>query len=466
MRKAIVTVVALVLVVGLIYFGYTAYVGDRTSEEQNLRTVVVSRGDLVVSVSATGSVAPESQVNLSFGMMGEVDEVLVEEGQTVEAGQLLARLDTEQLEFALLAAENNLLIQQVIRDEALAGADEHDLAIAQADLSIAQTGLAQLLDGADEREVEMAWRAVEQAKNTLWKAQVYRDSLGAAGALRKQAEADVANAEAAVRLAELQYEQVLEGASEEDVDIVRAQVSQAQARLDKMRAGVSEDVRRRLDAQVAAAQIQVDQARARLADAELYAPFDGVVAAVNVEKNEMSPTGLPAFVLVDISRFHVDVDVDEVDVAQLADGQTVEVTLDALPDVVLNGTVERIAPAAGASVSAGGVAVTSAGVVSYKVTITLDPTEAPVRAGMSANASITVERLADVLLAPTWVVRIDRRTGQPYVQRLVGGQTERVDIQLGVRGNGVVQVLGGLEEGDVLVLMQEDVMEAIREEMR
>jgi len=158
--------------------------------------------------------------------------------------------------------------------------------------------------------------------------------------------------------------------------------------------------------------------------------------------------------------------VDEVDVAKLAEGQPVEVMLDALPDVVLSGMVERIAPAAAGMAASVGTGVAAPGVVSYDMTIVLDPTGAPVRAGMSANATVMVEELADVLLIPTWVVRIDRRTGQTYVQRQAGEQTERVDVQLGVRGNGVVQVLGGLEEGDVVVLIQQEMFEAIMEEMQ
>jgi multidrug efflux pump subunit AcrA (membrane-fusion protein) len=119
--------------------------------------------------------------------------------------------------------------------------------------------------------------------------------------------------------------------------------------------------------------------------------------------------------------------------------------LDALPGVVVNGTVDHIAP----------VATFEGGVVYYDVFIGLATTDEPVRVDMSANATIVVEELVDVLQVPTWIVRVDRRTGQTYVDRQTGDGTERVDVDLGIRHEGVAEVLNGLSEGDVLVWVDE-----------
>jgi multidrug efflux pump subunit AcrA (membrane-fusion protein) len=62
-----------------------------------------------------------------------------------------------------------------------------------------------------------------------------------------------------------------------------------------------------------------------------------------------------------------------------------------------------------------------------------------------------VKELTDVLTIPTWVVRVDRTTGQTYVDKQVGDHTERVDVTLGVRYEGVAEVREGLAEGDVVV---------------
>jgi len=70
-----------------------------------------------------------------------------------------------------------------------------------------------------------------------------------------------------------------------------------------------------------------------------------------------------------------------------------------------------------------------------------------------------VEELTDVLTIPTWVVRVDSNTVQTYVNRQVGEGVERVDAELGVRYEGVAQVLDGLSEGDVIVWVESTIFE-------
>jgi HlyD family secretion protein len=159
----------------------------------------------------------------------------------------------------------------------------------------------------------------------------------------------------------------------------------------------------------------------------------------------MAPTAQPAVSLIDSSAFRLTISVDEIDVAKLALGLSVEVTVDALPDSVFTGIVERIGPAA----------TIDQGAVSYPVVVNIDATEAPLRTGMSATAVVMVEQITDQLLIPNWVVRVDQTTGQTYVHRQTAEGYERVDVQLGIRYGGYSQLLGGVEEGEVLVLIQE-----------
>ena len=129
--------------------------------------------------------------------------------------------------------------------------------------------------------------------------------------------------------------------------------------------------------------------------------------------------------------------------------------LDAFPDVVIAGSVESIAPIATFGAASG------AGVVTYDVLIALAPTDVPIRADMSANATVLVEELADVLKLPTWVVRVDRDTGQTYVHRQAGDGVERVDVvapYLDALLAFVALVLDGLAAGDEVVLLEEDTL--------
>ncbi|MBU0702376.1 MAG: efflux RND transporter periplasmic adaptor subunit, partial [Chloroflexi bacterium] len=234
-------------------------------------------------------------------------------------------------------------------------------------------------------------------------------------------------------------------------DVTRAYhaLQQAQDSLDRLLEGTDEADVEAVQLDVDAAELGLEKARSDLDNAVLQAPFDGIVAAVNATVGEMASTGLPAITLLDTSGFRLTISVDEMDVGRLAVGQIVQVTLDALPDAEISGAVERIAPAA----------TLEGGIVYYEVVVGLEPADVAIRADMTANATIVVEELPDVLTIPTWIVRVDSSTGQTYVNRQVGENVERVDVELGVRYEGIAQVLNGLSEGDVIVWVESTIFE-------
>ena len=148
--------------------------------------------------------------------------------------------------------------------------------------------------------------------------------------------------------------------------------------------------------------------------------------------------------------------VDEIDIGRVAVGQPVTVTLDALPGETLSGEVTQIAD----------MAVPEAVVVSYQVTVRLAPTGAPLRAGMTANVDLVIERREDVLLVPNRFIRIDRSTGRMYVDKVVGGQVFPVEIQTGLRDETYSEILAGLQAGDAVALVQESTGTQLRQQMQ
>jgi HlyD family secretion protein len=216
----------------------------------------------------------------------------------------------------------------------------------------------------------------------------------------------------------------------------------ARAQLDLLLEGPTEEQIAAAEGRVAQAQASVKQAELAVEQTVLEAPFDATVAAIYVTAGEQASPGLPTVTLVDATSLHVNVAVDELDVGRLARDQTVRLTFDALPDAILTGTVQQIAAAAAGA---------DGGVVTYDVRIDLAPMDVPIRADMTTNATIVVEELSDVLQIPTWAVRVDRETGQYYVNRRSGDSIERADVSLGARSEGVAQVLDGLSAGDEIV---------------
>jgi HlyD family secretion protein len=101
-------------------------------------TAVVRRGTLLVTVDATGSLAPRSEASLSFSSSGRVAQVFVEEGQVVEAGQPLARLEMDDLELQVTQAEAALAAAEAQLAQLLAPPRPEEIAVQEANLAAAQ----------------------------------------------------------------------------------------------------------------------------------------------------------------------------------------------------------------------------------------------------------------------------------------------------------------------------------------
>jgi HlyD family secretion protein len=264
-----------------------------------------------------------------------------------------------QAEAALRTAENNVRQAQVSYENALS-AERTGVERAEGQLAVSVAQLDQLGAAPEADQIAAARAQVSAARANLTK-------LGGdqrTGALQA--------AQAAVSLAEARLAQLEDGPQSADIAAAVAQVESARA--------------------------QVGLAELALAEATLVAPFDGEVAEINLKVGEVPTPGRPAIVLTDLSRMHVNVTVDEVDISRIVAGQPVTLTLDALPSTTLTGRVETIAP----------LAVTQSAVTSYRVRIGINAGDQRVRPGMSTNADIIVDRRADVLILPRRAVRNDR----------------------------------------------------------
>jgi HlyD family secretion protein len=156
-------------------------------------------------------------------------------------------------------------------------------------------------------------------------------------------------------------------------------VAQAQAQLDLLRAGARTEDVAVAEAAVAQAQAAVDATLAALAKSELVAPFDGTVSAVESHPGEVVQPGQEVIVLGDLGQMRVETtDLRETDVAKVQVGQEVDVTFDALPDQVFQGTVTRIAP----------MSTAEQGSVNYTAIVELDQLNPALRWGMTAFINI------------------------------------------------------------------------------
>lgn len=222
-----------------------------------------------------------------------------------------------------------------------------------------------------------------------------------------------------------------------------ANLAAAQANLEDLLADPQASELARAQAQVAQAKANLDLAKLKLDETILRAPFAGIVARVDVTPGEDISQVAPV-TLIDISRFQVKVTVDEVDVTRITTGQTVEVLIDALGKPALRGTVKQISP----------VAQTDSQVTSYEIVLEVEPGDRPVRAGMTASATVVTDQRADALSIPTAAIRSENGASVVTVVTSANGKQETAvrTVQVGAVFGDQTEIVSGLNVGELVQL--------------
>ncbi|MCC7360861.1 MAG: efflux RND transporter periplasmic adaptor subunit [Anaerolineales bacterium] len=446
LRRRLPQILFVLVLVAAAAGGYSLYqqrlAAERAAAAANIRQAVIERGTIISTVNATGYLAPQDQTNLFFAVGAglPVVELNVALGDAVTAGQVLARLDDAALRLAVTDAEQALAAARLRLALLQTPPRPEDLAVAEANLRVANNQVYAASLGQTPEQVEIARLNLVLAQYALDQTYAAMDRLVEQGkfaeknALQSQADQQVE----AAQIANLRYQEAQQAPSYAQTAGAQASVEQAQAALDRLRQGPDQSDLDIAQLQISQAQAALEISQHNLANAVLTASHAGVVAAVNLHLGE--PAGpLPAVVLADVSRFYLDVLVDEVDVAAVHPGQAVTVTLDASPNLLIAATVEKIAP----------VAQVSAGVVSYPVRLGLAPVAAQLRGGLTATAAIVVAEVRDVVLVPNWAIRRDRDTGAAYVSLLRDGALVEVLVTLGARDENYSQIVSGVEAGEI-----------------
>jgi HlyD family secretion protein len=464
---------------------------ERAPVQAVLDSTLTDRGDILLTVSATGPLQATQQVPLVFLATGKVSLVNVRAGDRVLKGQTLARLDMTAQQTALNGAQIALNFQQAAFDALTHDPRSVDVQAAQSALDASNAQLAAAGVGYDPLQVKLAQYELELTKNLLWQSQLQRDmavqaanapnpawydslyaqinalpSSQRATALQaldqlsglvsgralaldpKDANAAVRRSEYDVQIAQAQLG-VAQDAHPDATRIATAQVAvlSAQTTLDQLLKGADSDTIAIARMQLKAAHAAVDLAGLTLAQGTLFAPFEGVVAQVNLTIGQAPSSTQPAVILVDDSGFYVDVPIDETDIAKVQVGQTATFTFDALPDDTLSGRVNRIAP----------VALNTTGIVTYPVRLGIDSHNATLRVGMTTTATITVNRIEKVIRLRNRFIRIDRKTGQTtcYV-REPDGSIQQVTLTIGLRNETYTEIKSGLRIGQEVVILPHD----------
>jgi len=440
LKSIVITVIVLLAAVALVFVGSRVMGGHQADAAEGIQTAVVERGTLRASVDATGSVVPETRLELSFKSAGRMAEIMVEEGEQVEAGKVLARLETADVEQALIQAQASLAIATAQLAQTEDGASAEDLASARAALESALADYEEVKAGPRQEDITVAKADMEKARIALEKAQADYDKISWQAGLGATVEAStLQQASIDYERARAQYELTVDYPTDSELKQAEAQIAQARATLADLEEKPTPEELAIAQAQVTQARSALAQAQLNIGEATLVAPFTGTVADVNIEVGQMVNSSTPVIVLTDLTSYHVDLYVDETEIGQVQVGQPVVITPDAFPDEEIEGEVTAIKS----------IGTVSGGIVTYEVRVEIALTEVPIRSDMTASATVVIEEKEDVLLIPNRAIR--REGDVEYVKVLVGTEVRRVSIATGASNGTVTEVTAGLEEGEAVV---------------
>jgi HlyD family secretion protein len=487
--KILKIVLITIIIGGLLVAILSCGANSDEAELPETQIVTVQRGDLTIDITAIGNLALSRTEDLAFDLFyqeGTVQEVLVEEGDAVEDGQVLAKLDTEEWEDQLSTLEDGVttkerdLLQAHInvqtaeqnlndaRDDARDNEATKKLALLNAQISLDQAEYN--LSVAEETHV---WPDIQIAEAEVEKAETFLQY-----ALDGGWESVITRAQAELTAAEQVYDALVQGYDTEEVAIKKSQVESAELSLAQAEEDlneVAEDVAVK-ELQLTLSQGKLDDARKALLDAQkeldeakskspiIMAPFAGFITKVNVEGGDEVLTGTVAVQLADPNKFEADILVSEIDILQVKLGGEAWVQVDAMPGMNLTAKITHISP----------TATIQSGVVNYQVKVEIEsleavmkrqqglqsghlPTTIPedfqLREGLTVTVSILVDERTDVLLVPNSA--ITSQGGKMYIQVMsADGTSEERVVQTGISDWQFTEVTDGLSEGEQVVVPQ------------
>lgn len=377
-------------------------------------TIPAASQPLTVRITASGTVQPVQTVNLSPRTAGILQELYIEQGDGVEAGQLIARMKSDDIEAQVAQNRASVAEAQAQLAEVRRGSRPEEIAQAEAAVDASQ---AQLRDA--EARLDLARSQFERNQQLFER-----------GAI---AETDLDSARRELRSAQASYDQG------------QAQVQEARDRLQDVRTLPEPEAVDQAQARLNRAQAQLQAAQVQLNETQIRAPFDGIItqkfategAFVTPTTSASEASSATSTAIVALAKgLEVLAEVPEADISQIRPGQSVEIQADAFPDEVFKGVVHLIAPEA----------IERQNVTLFQVRVDLLTGQEQLRSNMNVTVDFIGDRLEDALVVPT--VAIVTQAGQTGV--LVPGDQKDIrfrPVTLGPQVGDQIQILSGIDPG-------------------
>lgn len=476
----------LIIIIGSIF-------ATRTDTPEVTVVKIETRPELKSTVTSSGEVRPIQFVNLTSEVQGKIEEITKKEGDPVQKGEILVRLDPNQLESN---ADAQFAAYQSAQD---------DVRSSQSQVTAAQNALAQAQQSLNQAQV-----AVDSARQGVITAQT--DVNGAQNKLnqaRRELKRNEQLLESGV-ISRLDYDKFRDAVDDAEVALKSANdrlesqriaIRDSQARVNQQQVAVK-DARRAVDSAgigVSSSRSRAEQQAAVLRGQRnqrdktvVIAPINGVIAEIPSKVGTFAVAGLSTTALMtiaDMSSINVEVKVDETEIDKVAVGQKAKIKVDAFGDAELEGEVLQKTPlAVGKSQTSGGLSVNinvqeakEFRVVLRLVNLTPEM-QTGLRPGMSATATITTTTVNDVIAVPLQAVIEKKPESSPTpegqlatptpsdkpkpikgVYVLEGNKAKFVAVETGITGESDIQILSGLSAGQEVITGPSRILNTLKE---
>jgi len=339
---------------------------------------------------------------LGFKIPGRVVARPVDEGYLVKKGDLIAQLDTSDLECEVSARAAELAVAQAALAELLAGSRVEEIASAEAAMNRYKAMLDELVAGSRPQEIAVAEATLasaqaDQARMETEHARALRlrDTNAIAAEEYDRIRASYEVAAARVREAAQRLDLTREGPRLEAIQQARAAYHQAQAQYELVKAGPRKEDIEQGRAKVEQAKSALELAKVKLSYARLESPTDGVVLSKNIEPGEYVSPGTPVVTVADMVNIWLRGYVSETQMDQVKVGQKARVTTDTKPGKVYEGRVSFIASQAEFTPKTVQTPQERVKLV-FRVKIDIDNRNMELKPGMPADAVILVDQPAEL----------------------------------------------------------------------
>ncbi len=449
-RKSIFIVAAILLVVVLAVVLLAGKGGRSSKAGAGFQTDEVKIGELTALVGTTGFVKANQTAVLNWQTTGRVAKVNAMVGDRVEKEYILAELDENTLPQNVILVKAELVTARRTLDDLL-NSDTNRAKAYQA-LVQAQKALDDALEKRESKQysradvdtLDVARANLVIAEDEVTKAERYYDQydgLPDDNPLKALALSQLANTRQSRdrSLANLNWllgrpdpQEVSE--ADANVEVARANLADAERAWARVKDGPNPD-------DVAGAQARITALEATLGLANIQAPFSGTVTERQNDPGDEVAPGTFAFRIDDLSKLLVEVEIPEVDIAQVKTGYPAKLTFDAIKNAEYKGIVVEVAR----------VGTPAQGVVNFQVIIELTDPGEEIRPGMTSAVNIVVNQVKDALLVPNRAIRL--REGRHFIYLLREEKQVEIEVQLGATSDTMSQIIGGnVNAGDIVIL--------------